>query len=122
SPKARRNTLGFLELVWVKARFNLRSEANRNHLRYLWWFIEPLLFMAVYYVVFALLLQRGGKNYVPYLLTGIIPFQWFAKSIQGASNTIVQGKGLMKSVRVSPLFFTLANLVQNASKQMPVFG
>lgn len=122
APMMRRDVLRFLELVWTKARFNLKSEANRDQLHYLWWFIEPLMFMAVYYVVFALLLHSGGDNYVPYLLSGVMPFQWFAKTVANSSNSIVQGRGLMQSVRVSPLFFPLAALLQNSSKQIPIFG
>lgn len=121
-PLAQRSGLDFAELVWTKAWFNLKSEAGKNQLNYLWWVIEPLMFMAVYYVVFTLLLSRGGDNYVAYLLSGVMPFQWFAKTTQHASNSIMQGRGLMQSVRVSPLFFPLVSLFQNTGKQIPVFG
>lgn len=117
-----RSLWGFAELVWVKAWFNLKSEAAKNQLNYLWWVIEPLMFMVVYYVVFTILLSRGGDNYVAYLLSGVMPFQWFAKTTQSASSSIMQGHALMRSVRVSPLFFPLVSLFQNTGKQIPVFG
>lgn len=120
-PAHRRNLRNFLDLVWTKARFNLKSEASRNQLSYIWWILEPLLFMGVFYVVFALLLQRGGADYVPYLLTGLMPFQWFAKAIQTSSNAIMGGRGVMNSVRVSPLFFPLVSLTQASAKQIPIF-
>lgn len=121
APPRRRDGRNFIDLVWTKARLNLKSEANRNHLRYLWWVIDPLLYMAVFYVVFGLLLNRGGEGFVAYLLTGLVPFQWFAKTVQHASNTIVEGRGLMNQVRISPLFFPLVAVVQNAGKQTLVF-
>lgn len=121
APPPRRDWRRFLDLVWTKARLNLKSEASRDQLHYLWWVIEPLMFMAVYYMVFAVLLRSGGENYVAYLLSGVMPFQWFAKTIQHASGSIMQGRGLMQSVRVSPLFFPLVSLVQNTGKQIPVF-
>lgn len=121
APMTRRSGLRFIELVWTKAQLNLKSEASKDQLHYFWWVIEPLMFMVVYYVVFALLLRSGGENYVAYLLSGVMPFQWFAKTIQHASGSIMQGRGLMQSVRVSPLFFPLVSLFQNTGKQIPVF-
>lgn len=122
NPPQRRGMLQFIELVWTKARLNLKSEANQNYLRYLWWIIDPLLYMAVFYVVFGLLLNRGGDNFVVYLLSGLVPFQWFAKTVQLASGSIIAGSGLMHQVRISPMFFPLVMIVQTAGKQLLVFG
>lgn len=122
SPPERRSILQFLELVWVKACFNLKSEANQNYLRYFWWLLDPVLYMSVFYLVFGLLLSRGGgENFIAYLLTGLVPFQWFAKTVQQSSGAIFAGRGLMHQVHISPLFFPLVAIVQNAGKQMPVF-
>lgn len=60
-----------LELIWVKASFNLRSEASVNYLSYAWWIIEPLLHMVVYYVVFSFLLAREGITMLLFYLQGL---------------------------------------------------
>jgi lipopolysaccharide transport system permease protein len=112
----------FIDLVLTKAKMNLKSEASQNYLRYLWWLIDPLLYMTVFYIFFGLILHRGGENYLAYLLTGIIPFQWFAKTVQQSSNSIVAGKGIMHQIRVSPLFFPLVSVMQNLGKQTAVFA
>lgn len=121
SPPQRRNWKTFVDLVWTKARLNLKSEANQNHLRYFWWILDPLLYMAVFYIVFGVLMERGGPGFIAYLLTGLVPFQWFAKTVQQTSGSIVGGKGLMHKVRISPLFFPLVGIVQNTGKQTLVF-
>lgn len=117
----RRGGLAFFDLVWTKARLNLKSEANRNHLHYVWWIIDPLLYMSVFYLVFGVLMERGGPGFIGYLLTGLVPFQWFAKTVQQTSNSIIAGKGLMNQVRISPLFFPLVGVLQNAGKQVFAF-
>lgn len=121
NPPRRRTLKMFWDLVWTKARLNLKSEASQNHLRYLWWILDPVLYMTVFYVVFGLLMERGGPGFIAYLLTGLVPFQWFAKTVQHTSNSIVAGKGLMHKVRISPLFFPLVGIVQNTGKQLLVF-
>jgi len=110
-----------LELVWVKATLNLRSEASVNYLSYAWWVIEPLLHMVVYYIVFSFLLARGGENYVAFLLTGLIPWLWFSKTVIHAMGSIINGKQLMNQLHVSKLFFPLTFIIQDSIKQVIVF-
>lgn len=110
-----------LELVWVKANLNLKSEASINYLSYAWWIIEPLLQMAIYYLVFSFLLKQGGPNYVPFLLTGLIPWIWFSRSVSHAQGSIIQGKYLMSQVHVPKIFFPLTFILQDAIKQVLVF-
>ncbi len=111
----------FLELVWAKATLSLRSEVNRNYLSYGWWVLEPLLYMVVYYLVFSLLLNRGGDNYAVFLLTGLIPWMWFAKAVNSSSNSILAGQNLMLQVDVPAIFFPLVMVLQSTLKQLPVF-
>lgn len=120
-PAERRGFTAFADLVWTKARLNLKSEANRSYLSYFWWVIEPLMYMIVFYLVFGVLMQRGGASFIAYLLTGLIPFQWFAKTVNQASNSIVAGRGLLNKVRISPLFFPLVGVAQNLGKQIFIF-
>lgn len=112
---------GLLELIWVKSTFNLKSEASRNKLSYLWWLIEPLLFMAVFYIVFAVLLDRGGENYVVNLLIGLVVFQWFAKGVQSTSGSIMGGRGLLQQVNIAPIFFPAVSITQTTLKHSLVF-
>ncbi|MEN0584163.1 MULTISPECIES: ABC transporter permease [unclassified Kosakonia] len=114
-------SLRTLELVWVKARLNLRSEASINYLSYAWWIIEPVLQMAIYYLVFAYLLKQGGHDYVPFLLTGLIPWIWFGRSVSHAQGSIIQGKYLMNQVHIPKIFFPLTFILQDAIKQIIVF-
>lgn len=111
----------FFSLLWVKAWFNLKSETNKTYMSYLWWIIEPTLYMTVFYVIFGLVLERGGPGFIWYLLTGLIPFQWFSKTVTESASSILSGKGLMQNIRITPLFFPLAKILKTSLKQIPVF-
>lgn len=121
TPLQSRGWLHMSELIWTKSRMNLKSEANQNYLRHVWWILDPLLYMVVFYVVFGLFLERGGENYIVYLLTGLVPFQWFAKTTQLSSGSILSGRGLMNQVRIPPIFFPLVMVVQTTGKQLLIF-
>ncbi len=115
------NPVRLMELIWTKAKFGLRSEVQRNYLSYGWWILEPVLHMVVYYLVFGKLLQRGDENYIVFLLTGLIPWLWFSKSISGSSNSITAGQYLMLHVGLPSVVFPLVSLLQATLKQIPIF-
>jgi lipopolysaccharide transport system permease protein len=75
----------------------------------------------VYYVVFGLLLQRGGENYPVFLLTGLVPWMWFMKTVSGSSNSILSGQNLMLQVGLPSIVFPLVSILQATLKQVPVF-
>ena len=112
----------FFQLVFVKARLNLRSEAGRSYLSYGWWVLEPLLHMFVFYLVFGRLLQRGTEDFVVFLLVGLIPWLWFAKSIPNAAGSILNARGLILQVALPKIFFPLVIVLQDTVKQVIVFA
>lgn len=111
----------FLRLVLVKVWFNLRSEAAQHRLSYAWWVLEPVLHMGVFYLVFKILLQRGTPDFVAFLLCGLVPWLWFAKSISNSSQSIIQGRGIIGQAFIPKAFFPLAAVSQDAVKQSVVF-
>ncbi|MEQ8515100.1 MAG: ABC transporter, partial [Chromatocurvus sp.] len=62
------------------SRMALRADASRFFLGYIWWVLEPLLYVAVFYVVFVLILQNRQENFLVFLMCGKLAFIWFSKS------------------------------------------
>ena len=117
----RMKTSMFWQLVLIKVRFSLRSEATQSYLSYAWWLLEPLLQMGVYLIVFDILLHRGTEDFVAFLLCGIVPWLWFAKSIGQSGNSITQGKGIISQTYLPKPFFPLVIIGQALVKQVFVF-
>ncbi|MCY4043909.1 MAG: ABC transporter permease, partial [Cellvibrionales bacterium] len=110
----------YLSLVFVKSVFNLRSETSKNYLSYAWWLIEPLMHMSAYYLVFGVFLDKGGKEYVIYLLTGLIPWLWISRTISHSSQSMLWGRQLMNQMYIPTIFFPMVCVVQNFFKQLIV--
>jgi lipopolysaccharide transport system permease protein len=77
---------------------NLKADIARNYLGFLWWFIEPILMMAVFYAVFGVLFQSGGDNFVQVLLVGIVFWIWFASSVGKSAPCIFNARILLSHV------------------------
>ena len=77
--------------------------------------------VAVFYIVFKILLHRGTEDFVTFLLCGIIPWLWFTKCVSQAGMSIMQGRGLISQVYLSKTFFPVVLIGQNSVKQLFVF-
>lgn len=61
--------------------------------------------MAVYYLVFGVLINRGTADYVPFLLIGLIAWQWFANTVIHSMNSILGNRQLMTQVDLPKAVF-----------------
>ena len=113
-------SLKFFNVVLVKSYLDLKSEANRTCLGFIWWIVEPVLHLIVYYLVFAKLLQRGGPDFILYLLVGVIHWLWFAKCINDSSSSIIGGQRIILKIKIPKLIFPLSVILKNSIKQVVV--
>ncbi len=111
----------FFSLVNIQAKMDLKAEASRFILSYLWWIIEPLLFVGTFYLVFEVLLNTGRQDFLLFLICGKIPFLWFSKSVTAASQSIVNNKGLINQVDIPKSLFPYVSVHETLYKQWVVF-
>lgn len=109
-------------LVDTMARFHLKGEARQYFLGYFWWILEPLLYVAVFYIVFEKLLQNRQPDFLYFLIVGKLSFIWFSKSVNQASNSLVMNKGLIAQVYLRKELLPMAVIHQGFYRQVVVFA
>jgi lipopolysaccharide transport system permease protein len=109
------------EIIKYRALAELRAEVRRGYLGMLWWILEPLLYMSVFYVLFAVGLRRGGPDFVPFLLTGLVAWKWFATSVNRGSGVLLANANLIRQVDLPKYMFPAVSLVVNTFKFFIVF-
>lgn len=97
----------YRDLILYKALADLRAEATRTYIGFLWWILDPLIFMIIFYVVFGLLLRRDTPDFVPFLLIGLVSWRWFQNTITHSATSIVGGWRLIQQVYVPKVIFPL---------------
>lgn len=118
----RKKFLWAWDLLTYHATCALRAEFNRYHLHFLWWFLEPVMFLGTLYLVFGIFRQSTIPNYALFLLTGLVVWQWFAKAVAHATNSIYQSMRSFQQHKVSPFHFPLCVFMQDSIKTLPVFA
>lgn len=111
----------FIQLVFVRAANILKIEISKNRLGFLWWIIEPLLMILVYYLAFGVLLQLRTPLYLVYLIIGVMIWQWFALTISISVRSIQNSLKIIISYRVNKLLFPLAIVIAQTIKSAFVF-
>lgn len=111
----------YFRLVDTMARMALRADASRYFLGYIWWILEPLLFVGVFYVVFNIILESGRADFLVFLMCGKLTFIWFSKSVNQAANSIVSSRGLIGRINVTKTLFPLAVIQESLYRQAAVF-
>lgn len=110
-----------LSLVMYKAYAELRTEAERTYAGFLWWVLEPIFSMLVYYVVFAYFFAQARENYVSFLCIGVVTWQWMQNTVMRASNTILLGRELMQQVYLPKVVFPASAVLADCAKFAVVF-
>jgi len=105
------NVWRYRELIWFKAWADFRAAAARTYLSVVWWFLEPLLNMAGYYVVFGMIFAGRGPDFVPFLLIGLIAYRLFEGSVKHGSRAIAAARNLVAQVSFHKIVFVLSAVI-----------
>jgi ABC-type polysaccharide/polyol phosphate export permease len=92
---------------------------------FLWTLINPLLFVAVYTLVFSVYLKNPMTHFPLFVLSGLIPWQWFSTSVSVGTSSIVDGRGYVgKSVFRTPvlIFIPILSNFVNYLFFIPLLG
>ncbi|NND66800.1 MAG: ABC transporter permease [Halioglobus sp.] len=112
----------YWRLVDIMARMSLRADATKFVLGYVWWVLEPLLYVAVLYVVFTVILTNRHPDFLMFLMTGKLAFVWFSKSITQAGSSIVNGRGLVGKIKLPMSLFPMSMVQECMYRQIAVFA
>ena len=111
----------YFRLIDTMARMALRADATKYFLGYIWWVLEPLLYVGVFYVVFSVILTTRQPDFLVFLMTGKLVFNWFSKTVSQASGSILAGAGLLGKIDLPKTLFPMAVIQEGLYKQAAVF-
>jgi len=116
----------YRELVGNLVMRDLKVRYKNSVLGLAWSWLNPLLMMLVFTVVFTVFNRapQDIPHYPVYILAGILPWNMFSASVVGATASIVSSSYLIKKVyfprEVLPLATVLSNVI-NFVLALPVF-
>jgi ABC-type polysaccharide/polyol phosphate export permease len=94
-----REVLARRRLIAYLVRADVKKKGADTLLGNVWWIVDPLLQMAVYWVLVTVILQRDRyPDYALFVFCAILPWKWFATSIGEGLNSVVSQERLIRQI------------------------
>lgn len=92
---------------------DFKTKYKRSVLGMAWSFLNPLLTMAVQYIVFSTLFKSDVPNYSVYLLTGIVFMNFFSEAISMGMTSITGNASLIKKVYMPKYIYPVSRVISS---------
>ncbi len=92
---------------------DFNTKYRQSILGVLWSFLNPLLTMLVYYIVFSTLFKSNIPNFPVYLLTGIVMFNFFSEATSMCLESITCNASLITKVYVPKYIYPLSRVMSS---------
>lgn len=115
----------YRELLKTSVSKEIRGKYKNSFLGVLWSFLNPLLQIAVYALVFPLIMNTND-NYVIFLVCGLIPWLFFSTAINRSAFTIIENSGIIKKVffprEILPISIVTSECINFLISTIIIFG
>lgn len=113
--KELKEVFSYREMIFSLVRKDLRGRYKGSFLGFLWTFINPLLQLIVYNLVFSIILRSDIEQFYVFFFVGIIPWNFFAVCLSAGSACILTEKSLVTKIyfprEVIPISFVTSAFV-----------
>ncbi len=108
--------------VIMSARSELKSEVAGSFLSWLWWILDPLLYMLVYAFI-AILVFRSSEPYFPvFVFIGLSCWQFFSKSVTAAVKLIHSNRQIVTKIYLPKHMLVLEKMAVYGFKMLVSFA
>lgn len=88
----------YREFLKSNVKKEIRGKYKGSFLGVIWSFLNPLLSVIVYAIIFPYVMRMEMDNYLIYLITGIIPWTFFTMSVNSGMISILVNANIIKKV------------------------
>lgn len=116
----------YREMIFSLVKRDLKGRYKGSVLGFLWTFLNPLLQLVVYTMVFSVIMRAGIKDYYLFLFVALVPWIFFSSSLTGGANCVWSQQDLVKKIyfprEVLPISFVTSQFVNMLLSFLVIFG
>ncbi|MBE5881000.1 MAG: polysaccharide ABC transporter [Lachnospiraceae bacterium] len=103
------------------AKATLKGEVAGSRLNWLWWILDPFLFMLVY-TFMALVVFGKGEPYFPlYVFIGLNMYDFFNRTVRKSVRMVKRNKSMISKVYIPKYVLIINEMIVNAFKMCVAF-
>lgn len=100
------------------AKSDLKAEVASSYLNWLWWILDPLLYMLVYSFITVIVFQSKVDYFPIFVFIGLTLWNFFSKNVQGSVKMVRQNSGIVSKVYIPKYILILQKLMVSGFKMM----
>lgn len=100
------------------AKAALKTEVANSYLNWIWWILDPLFNMLVYYLVFGIVFDGKEPNFTIFIFIGLTMWNFFNKNIVQSVNMVNRNKPIVSKVYVPKFVLLISNMMINGFKMI----
>lgn len=112
----------YLPYTKYATKSGLKSEVASSHLSWLWWILDPILFMLVYWFIFMVIFGQKKEYFHIFVFVGLSMWNLFNKTVAGSVRIVSANRSVVTKVYIPKYFLILILLCQNLFKMLISFG
>lgn len=93
-----KNIYNYRELLKNNVKKEIRGKYKNSALGVIWTFLNPLLQLLVYALIFPLILRSTQPYYVVFVCVGLVPWTFFTTAVSQSAWTIIANGNIVKKV------------------------
>ena len=124
--KALKEIYDYREMINSLVRKELRGRYKGSVLGFLWTFINPLLQLLVYTLVFSVIMRAGIDQYYIFLFVALVPWMFFSSALTGGASCVITSQDMVKKIyfprEVLPIAYVNSSFVNMLLTFIVVFA
>jgi ABC-type polysaccharide/polyol phosphate export permease len=103
-------------LLYQMVATDLKASAKDMMLGYLWWVLDPILLMLIFWILIGMIFQRGGPDFPLFVLCGLFPHRAFTVSFSRSVNSMASAFGVISQIHFPRVYLALTGVISNHFK------
>ena len=116
----------YREMIISLVKRDLKSRYKGSFLGFLWMFLNPLLQMFVYNIVFSTIMRMDIDKFYLFLFVALVPWLFFSTCLSAGTTVIFSQQDMVKKIyfprEVLPIAFTLSQFVNMLLSFIVIFA
>lgn len=108
----------YYKFTIYSAKSELKSEIANSHLSWLWWILDPLLFMLVYSFISLIVFGKGEKYFPVFVFIGLSSWTFFEKNVKTSVKLISSNSAIVSKVYLPKYILVLQKMGVNGFKML----
>lgn len=100
------------------AKSSLKTEVANSYLNWIWWVLDPLFNMLIYYLIFGVVFEAKEPNFTVFIFIGLTMWNFFNKNVVQSVNMVKRNKPIVTKVYIPKFILLITNMMMNGFRTM----